>query len=74
MAVLVQPMEASLRLVVMEGTTAEGEPIQRVRTYNRVKPEADPQQVYEVGRYLASLQVYPLVDVQMVVESILTEI
>lgn len=74
MAVMVQPVEASLRLVVIEGSTDQGEPILRVRTYNRIKPGADPQQVYAVGQYLAGLQGFPLSDIQMVVQNVLTEV
>ncbi|HHW06834.1 MAG TPA: DUF1659 domain-containing protein [Clostridia bacterium] len=73
MAVIVQPMEASLRLVVIEGTTGQGDPIYRVRTFNRVKPDADPQSVYEVGQHLAGLQAYPLSDIQMIVQNVLSE-
>lgn len=74
MAVTMIPLEASLRLVVIEGTSDKGEPILRVRTYSRVKPEADPQGVFEVGQYLVELQKYPLNDIQLTVNSALSEV
>lgn len=74
MAVTVIPVESALRLVVVVGTSDKGEPITRTRTYNRIKPEADPQAVYDVAQAIGDLQEYPLNDIQLVVGNSLSEI
>lgn len=73
MAITAIPLEASLRLVIVTDTSDNGEPIYKVRTYSRLKPEADVQDVHDVGRALADLHEHPLSDIQRVVNSTLSE-
>jgi hypothetical protein len=69
MAVVVTPVSTTLRLQVQTATNAEGEPVYRLRTFNRVKPEAADQDVYDVARALAGLQIYPVVAISRVNEN-----
>ncbi|MCG0277657.1 MAG: DUF1659 domain-containing protein [Thermanaeromonas sp.] len=69
MAVLVTPRESSLRLTLQVGTGEGGEPIYRVRTYNRVKPQALDQDVFDVAQALAGLQVHPVAAITRVIEN-----
>ncbi|MBE3580256.1 MAG: DUF1659 domain-containing protein [Thermoanaerobacteraceae bacterium] len=72
MAVVATPVGASLRLQVQVGTNSAGEPVYRWRTFNRVKPEAADQDLWEVAQALAALQAYPVVSVNRVQESSLS--
>jgi hypothetical protein len=74
MAVTVVPTESSLRVVVVVGTSEQGDPIIKTRTYNRVKPEADAQSVFAVAQAISGLQEYPLNDIQLVVNNSLSEV
>ncbi|MGB9860131.1 MAG: DUF1659 domain-containing protein [Moorellaceae bacterium] len=69
MAVRSIPVSSTLRLQVQTGTGADGEPVYRLRSFTRVKPEAADEDVYEVGRTLASLQMYPVAAIVRVNES-----
>lgn len=69
MAVVVTPQESSLRLTLQVGTGDGGEPIYRVRTYNRVKPQASDQNVFDVAQALARLQVHPVAAITRVNEN-----
>ncbi|WP_258359871.1 DUF1659 domain-containing protein [Moorella sulfitireducens (nom. illeg.)] len=60
MPVISTPLATTLRLQVQVGTDAGGQPVYRVRSYNRVKPAAADQDVYDVAQALGSLQVYPV--------------
>ncbi|MGI9951656.1 DUF1659 domain-containing protein [Moorellaceae bacterium AZ2] len=72
MAVVVTPISASLQLQVQVGTNSEGEPVYRWRTFNRVKPGAADQDLWDVAQALAALQTYPVVSVSRVQESSLS--
>ena len=50
-----------------------GKTIVRSRTYSNISPEADADDVYEVGETLASLQKYRLIEVAKIDNSTLTE-
>ncbi|HHX50200.1 MAG TPA: DUF1659 domain-containing protein [Clostridia bacterium] len=73
MPVIATPLYSSLRLVVQVGVDGEGNPVNRFRTYQRVKPEATDQEVFEVAQNLAGLQDYPLNGVQRILTSDLLE-
>lgn len=68
MTVINTPLASSLRFRIQTGTNANGQPIYRVRTYNRVKPEATDQDVYDVAQALGGLQVYPVTAISRVNE------
>jgi hypothetical protein len=74
MAVTLVPTESSLKLVVVVGTSEQGDPITKTRTYNRVKPEAEAQAVYTVAQAIGGLQEYPLNDIQLVINNSLSEV
>lgn len=74
MAVTMVPTESSLKLVVVTGTSEQGDPIVKTRTYNRIKPEAEAQAVYAVAQVIGGLQEHPLKDIQLVVNNSLSEI
>lgn len=74
MAVNATPVDASLRLVLEVGTDAQGNPILRARTYNRVKPTAADQALYDAALALAGLQVHPLHFVHRVNENALAQV
>ncbi|MDN5348144.1 MAG: hypothetical protein PWP65_1708 [Clostridia bacterium] len=69
MAVIATPVDSSLRLMVQTGTDASGNPVYRYRTFNRVKPQAGDQEVYDVAQVLAGLQVHTLVGINRVNEN-----
>ncbi|SMC00036.1 Protein of unknown function [Thermanaeromonas toyohensis ToBE] len=69
MAVVVTPVECSLRLTLQVGTGDGGEPIYRARTYNRVKPGASDQDIFDVAQALARLQVHPVATITRVNEN-----
>ncbi|MBC7345396.1 MAG: DUF1659 domain-containing protein [Clostridia bacterium] len=60
MAVTTSAIDANLRIVVQVDTDAEGNPVLRTRSYNRIKPAATDQAVYDAAIALAGLQVYPV--------------
>jgi len=64
MAVIGIPVDASLRLVVQVGTDQAGNPVLRNRTYNRVKPEAANDEVFQVAQALAGLMADQVVEVR----------
>ena len=50
-----------------------GKTIVRSRTYSNINPEADADDVYEVGETLASLQKYRLIEVAKIDNSTIVE-
>lgn len=74
MAVVNTPLATSLRLQVQTGTDAGGNPIYRVRSYSRIKPDAADQDVYDIAQALGSLQVHPVNAISRVNESDLSEV
>lgn len=73
MPVIATPLSSSLRLLVQVGVDGKGNPINRLRTYQRVKPEAPDQEVFEVAQALAGLQEHPLNGIQRILTSDLLE-
>ena len=65
MAVFKDPLDATLRLRLMTGTKDNGDPILVMRNFKDVRPEADPEDIYEIGQGLASLIKYPLYEMQL---------
>ncbi len=60
MALEVLPVRTNLQIVVQTGTSDEGNPIYRTRTFRNVKTDAADQDVYDVGAALAGLQQHPV--------------
>lgn len=73
MAVTATPLSSRLQLQVVVGTSLEGKPILRTRSYSNVKPEADNEALYETGQELASLQQHQLELIRRVDEAELEE-
>ncbi|MBF7083938.1 DUF1659 domain-containing protein [Desulfallas sp. Bu1-1] len=64
MAVSAIKYDSDLELKVQTGTDPDtGEPVIKLRRYSRVKPGAGHEAVYTVGRVIAGLQVYQLVEI-----------
>lgn len=74
MAVTTNPMDTRLRLVFYVGDDIEGNPIEKTKSFSRVKPTADNQDLYDVAQSLASLQSYTLVQTERSERSALEEI
>ncbi len=60
MAVNTIPVQSTLQMVVQTGTSANGDPVLRTRSYRNVKTDALDADVYDVGQALAGLQIHPL--------------
>mgnify|MGYP000856867698 CR=1 FL=1 len=60
MAVTATPLSSRLQLQVMIGSTSDGKPILRTRSYTNIKPAADNEALFQTGQELASLQVHSL--------------
>lgn len=73
MAVEKMPIGSSLRLTVQTGVDDQGEPVSANRSYNRVKPTASDEGLYQVALQLAQLQVHPLMWVQRLDQAQLLE-
>lgn len=74
MAVTTNPMDTRLRLVFYVGDDIEGNPIEKTKSFSRVKPTADNQDLYDVAQSLASLQTYTLTQTERSERSALEEI
>ncbi|MDQ0338522.1 hypothetical protein J2S00_001308 [Caldalkalibacillus uzonensis] len=64
MAVMSNPFDTRLTLIFYVGDDEEGNPIERSKTFSRVKPTAADVDLYEVAQALASLQTYTLVETE----------
>lgn len=60
MAVVANPVDASLRLRFQTGSDAAGNPVYRLQSYSRISPEAADQNLYDVAQALAGLQQHQL--------------
>ncbi|GAW93492.1 DUF1659 domain-containing protein [Calderihabitans maritimus] len=60
MAVTVVPLESTLRLELVTGTDANGNPVVRTSSYRGIKPAAADQDVFDVAQAIAGLQVHTL--------------
>jgi len=68
MAVLATAVESRLRLVLQIGVDSEGKPQFKTRTYNRIKPAATDENVYQLATTLVGLQKHTLSEVNRVNE------
>lgn len=68
MAVVVTPLESSLRIKVQTGTDGAGNPAYKSRNYNKVKPSASDQDTFDVAQVIESLQAYPVAQILRVDE------
>jgi len=69
MSVISSVVSSGLRLMVQVGMNNEGSPIIRTRSFNRVKPQATDEAIYNVGIKLGELQQYPVTAVRRTIES-----
>ncbi|WP_394234294.1 DUF1659 domain-containing protein [Niallia oryzisoli] len=53
-----------LRLTYETGSSADGKPIFKTKTYGGVVETATPDQLFQVGEALASLSIHPLATVE----------
>ncbi|NLT94097.1 MAG: DUF1659 domain-containing protein [Clostridia bacterium] len=68
MAVIATSLGSRLQLIVQTGVDGEGKPVLKTRTYNRLKPGATDETVYQFAAVLAGLQKHPLYEVNRVNE------
>lgn len=73
MAVTVTPVDSNLRIIVQTGVDENNKPVFRTRTYTKVKTDAQDQDLLDVARQLAGLQIHPVNSIRREVESELTE-
>ncbi len=62
-------IDSSLRMELQTGVDASGNPQYTNRTFNRVKPTALDQNVYDVATIIAGLQVNTLNGIQRINEN-----
>ncbi|QZT35229.1 DUF1659 domain-containing protein [Caldalkalibacillus thermarum TA2.A1] len=58
------PYDTRLILVFYVGDDEDGNPIERSKTFSRVKPTATDEDLYQVAQALASLQTHLLVETE----------
>jgi hypothetical protein len=73
MAVIVTPVDSSLQIIVQTGVDENNKPVYRTRSYARVKPSAADQDLMDVAKALAGLQIHPVSAIRRVMETELTE-
>lgn len=73
MAITVTPLVSRLQLALVVGTTAEGSPIFRTRSFSNIKADADNEALFLTGQELAALQQHPLEAIKRVDEVELEE-
>ena len=75
MAIVVTvPRDSALQLRLVTGTNPNtGAPIVQGKTFNKIKSSAIDQNVYDVATALVGLQKYPLDEIRLERESLLTE-
>jgi len=73
MAVVSTPLSSILRIQVQTGSDGSGNPVYRIRSYNRVKAAAADQDVYDIAQALGSLQVHPVNAVSRINENDLSD-
>lgn len=74
MAVTATPLGSRLQLQLIIGTTPEGKPILRTRSYSNIKPDADNEALFQTGQELTSLQQHQLEIIRRVDEMELEEV
>lgn len=73
MAVTVNPLASRLQLQLMTGSTPEGKPILRTRSFSNIKTDADNEDLLQTGQELAGLQQHQLEAIKRVDEVELLE-
>jgi len=73
MAVIATPVDSALQLILQTGMDQDNKPILRTRSFARVKVSATDQDLMDVAKGLAGLQIHPVSAVRRVVETELTE-
>ncbi|MGI6614471.1 MAG: DUF1659 domain-containing protein [Dethiobacteria bacterium] len=73
MAVTVNPLSSRLQLQLMTGSTPEGKPILRTRSFSNIKTDADNEDLLLTGQELAGLQQHQLEAIKRVDEVELLE-
>ncbi len=74
MPVTAMPEDSRLRLTYKIGEEMDGTPVLRSRTYNRLKPEASDNAIYQFATIIAGLQKFSLYGVSRVNEVKLEEV
>jgi len=69
---VVTPVSSTMRLGFQTGIDGDGNPIQKARSFNRLKTNAVEQDVFDVAQALAGLQDLPLVSIRRVDTSDIT--
>lgn len=73
MPVIATPVDSSLQLILQTGVDENNQPILRTKSFARVKTSALDQDLMDVAKELAGLQIHPVSSVRRVVETELTE-
>jgi len=73
MAVIATPVDSTLQLILQTGVGQDNKPILKTRSFARVKTSAADEDLMDVAKELAGLQVHPVSAVRRVVETELTE-
>jgi hypothetical protein len=73
MPVIVTPVDSSLQIIVQTGVDANNKPVYRTRSYNRVKTDAQDQDVLDVAKQIIGLQAHPVNSIRRVMETELNE-
>lgn len=73
MAVVSQPVSANLRIILQTGMDENNKPIYRTKTYSRVKPSTSDEDLMDVAKQLANLQIHPVGGIRRLVETELVE-
>lgn len=73
MAVIVTPVDSNLQIIVQTGVDENNKPVFKTRSYTRVKTDAQDQDLLDVAKQLAGLQIHPVNSIRRVMETELTE-
>jgi len=73
MPVMVTPVDSNLRIIVQTGVDENNKPVFKTRSYTKVKADAQDQDLLDVAKQLAGLQIHPVNSIRRVMEAELTE-
>lgn len=73
MAVVSTPVDSKLKISVQTGLDDKGDAILRSRSYNKVKTTAPDEDLMDVAKQIAGLQIHPVNAVYKVTQSHLAE-
>lgn len=74
MAITATPLGSRLQLQLIIGSTPDGKPILRTRSYTNIKSAAGHEELFQTGQELASLQEHQLEIIRRVDEMELEEV